>query len=145
MEADKNIRFGLRFKFSLLIGVLVLLLTLGISAVLSYYTINHEKRALAEQMKRQADLSLENMTNVAREGILNNDELLLLSYDHHVVQIHHVFQVPREVYGGVADEFLLGKGFLGHWDGEIVDYQVPLQPEVHRGSGRTHISEKKQT
>jgi sigma-B regulation protein RsbU (phosphoserine phosphatase) len=79
MEAEKNIRFGLRFKFSLLIGVLVLLLTLGISTVLSYYTINHEKRALAEQMKRQADLSLENMTNVAREGILNNDELLLLS------------------------------------------------------------------
>jgi serine phosphatase RsbU (regulator of sigma subunit) len=77
--AEQKIRFGLRFKFSLLIGVLVLLLTLGISTVLSYVAINHERRALAQQMIEKANLSLENMTNVAREGILNNDELLLLS------------------------------------------------------------------
>ena len=75
----RKIRFGLRFKFSVLIGVLVLLLTLGISTVLSYVAINHERRALAQQMIEKAGLSLENMTNVAREGILNNDELLLLS------------------------------------------------------------------
>ncbi len=72
-------KFGLRFKFSILIGVLVLLLTLGISGMLSIMTINHERRALANQMIDKAKLSLENMTNVAREGILDNNELLLLS------------------------------------------------------------------
>jgi len=72
-------RLGLRFKFSIMIGVLVMLLTVGISLVLSIVTIEHEKRALANQMMDKARLSLENMTNVAREGILNNDELLLLS------------------------------------------------------------------
>jgi serine phosphatase RsbU (regulator of sigma subunit) len=72
-------KFGLRFKFSILIGVLVLFLTLGISGMLSIVTINHERRALAHQMIDKARLSLENMTNVAREGILDNDELLLLS------------------------------------------------------------------
>ncbi len=70
---------GLRLKFSLMFGALVLIITLSISSVLSVVTIGHEKRALAEQMMDKAMLSLENMTGVAREGILNNDELLLLS------------------------------------------------------------------
>jgi sigma-B regulation protein RsbU (phosphoserine phosphatase) len=78
-EIFRKRKFGLRFKFSILIGVLVLLLTLGISGMLSVMTINHERRALAHQMIDKARLSLENMTNVAREGILDNDELLLLS------------------------------------------------------------------
>jgi sigma-B regulation protein RsbU (phosphoserine phosphatase) len=78
-EIFRKRKFGLRFKFSILIGVLVLLLTLGISGMLSIMTINHERRALAHQMIDKARLSLENMTNVAREGILDNDELLLLS------------------------------------------------------------------
>jgi len=72
-------RLGLRFKFSILIGILVLILTVGISAVLSYVTIENEKIALSNQMMDKAKLSIENMTNVAREGILNNDELFLLS------------------------------------------------------------------
>jgi serine phosphatase RsbU (regulator of sigma subunit) len=74
-----ELRFGLRFKFSVLIGALVLLLTIGISIILSVVSIEQEKRALARQMFDKAELSLENLTNVAREGILNNDELLLLS------------------------------------------------------------------
>jgi serine phosphatase RsbU (regulator of sigma subunit) len=72
-------RFGLRFKFSFLIVALILILTIGISGVLSYVSTENQKRALADQMMDKARLSLENMTNVAREGILNNDELLLLS------------------------------------------------------------------
>ncbi len=72
-------RFGLRFKFSLLIVALILILTIGISSILSYVSTENQKRALADQMIAKARLSLENMTNVAREGILNNDELLLLS------------------------------------------------------------------
>jgi serine phosphatase RsbU (regulator of sigma subunit) len=72
-------RFGLRFKFSLLIAALILILTVGISAVLSSISIESQKRSLALQMMDKAKLSLENMTNVAREGILNNDDLLLLS------------------------------------------------------------------
>ncbi len=72
-------RLGLRFKFSILIGVLVLLLTVGISLVMSIVNIAQERRALAHQMMDKASLSVENMTNVAREGILNNDQLLLLS------------------------------------------------------------------
>ncbi|MBN2322539.1 MAG: SpoIIE family protein phosphatase [Spirochaetes bacterium] len=72
-------RFGLRFKFSVLIGALVLLVTVGISTILSVVGIEQEKRALAGQMFDKAVLSLENLTNVAREGMLNNDELLLLS------------------------------------------------------------------
>ncbi|UCB45186.1 MAG: SpoIIE family protein phosphatase [Spirochaetota bacterium] len=80
MEAEvRKKRLGLRFKFSILIGALVLLLTIGISTILSVVSIEQEKRALAHQMYDKAILSLENMTNVAREGILNNDELLLLS------------------------------------------------------------------
>jgi sigma-B regulation protein RsbU (phosphoserine phosphatase) len=79
MESGEKVRFGLRFKFSLLIGVLVLLLTLGISAVLSYFTINHERRALAQQMIEKATLSLENMVNVASESILDNDAVPLLT------------------------------------------------------------------
>lgn len=72
-------RFGLRFKFSFLIVTLILILTIGISGVLSFVSTENQKRALADQMMDKARLSLENMTNVAREGILNNDELLLLS------------------------------------------------------------------
>jgi sigma-B regulation protein RsbU (phosphoserine phosphatase) len=72
-------RFGLRFKFSFLIVALILFLTLGISSVLSIVNIEYQRTALANQMIDKAQLSLENMTNVAREGILNNDELLLLS------------------------------------------------------------------
>jgi len=79
METGEKVRFGLRFKFSLLIGVLVLLLTLGISAVLSYFTINHERRALAQQMIEKATLSLENMVNVASESIIDNDAVPLLT------------------------------------------------------------------
>jgi len=75
----RNKRLGLRFKFSILIGALVLLLTIGISLVMSIVSIEQERRALADQMMDKALLSVENMTNVAREGILNNDELLLLS------------------------------------------------------------------
>jgi len=72
-------RLGLRFKFSMLIGVLVLILTVGISVILSYVTVENEKAALSDQMMDKAKLSIENITNVAREGILNNDELFLLS------------------------------------------------------------------
>lgn len=72
-------RFGLRFKFSLLIVALILILTIGISSILSIVSTENQRRALADQMIEKAKLSLENMTNVAREGILNNDELLLLS------------------------------------------------------------------
>jgi sigma-B regulation protein RsbU (phosphoserine phosphatase) len=72
-------RFGLRFKFSIMIVALILLVTVGISSVLSYVSIGTQRRALANQMMDKAMLSVENMTNVAREGILNNDELLLLS------------------------------------------------------------------
>jgi sigma-B regulation protein RsbU (phosphoserine phosphatase) len=79
METGEKVRFGLRFKFSLLIGVLVLLLTLGISAVLSYFSINHERRALAQQMIEKAMLSLENMVNVASESIIDNDAVPLLT------------------------------------------------------------------
>lgn len=74
-----EMKFGLRFKFSVLIGALVLLLTIGISIILSIVGIEQEKRALARQVFDKAELSLENLTNVAREGILNSDELLLLS------------------------------------------------------------------
>jgi len=72
-------RFGLRFKFSFLIVALILILTIGISTILSIVSTENQKRALADQMMDKAKLSLENMINVAREGILNNDELLLLS------------------------------------------------------------------
>jgi sigma-B regulation protein RsbU (phosphoserine phosphatase) len=78
-EGIRKKRFGLRFKFSLLIAALILILTIGISAVLSSISIESQKRSLALQMMDKARLSLENMTNVAREGILNNDDLLLLS------------------------------------------------------------------
>jgi serine phosphatase RsbU (regulator of sigma subunit) len=78
-EQSRGPRFGLRFKFSVLIGALVLLVTVGISTILSIVGMEQEKRALAGQMFDKAVLSLENLTNVAREGILNNDELLLLS------------------------------------------------------------------
>jgi serine phosphatase RsbU (regulator of sigma subunit) len=79
MAKSGKLKFGLRFKFSILIGALVLLLTVGISTILSVVGIEQEKRALAGQVFDKARLSLENLTNVAREGILNNDELLLLS------------------------------------------------------------------
>jgi serine phosphatase RsbU (regulator of sigma subunit) len=105
--AEHKIRFGLRFKFSLLIGVLVLLLTLGISTVLSYVAINHERRALAQQMIEKANLSLENMTNVAREGILNNDELLLLSL------IGKTMENPDIDYSAVLDT---GNRVIAHSD-----------------------------
>jgi serine phosphatase RsbU (regulator of sigma subunit) len=105
--AEHKIRFGLRFKFSVLIGVLVLLLTLGISTVLSYVAINHERRALAQQMIEKADLSLENMTNVAREGILNNDELLLLSL------IGKTMENPDIEYSAVLDT---GNRVIAHSD-----------------------------
>lgn len=72
-------RFGLRLKFSIMIVALILLVTVGISSILSYVSIGTQRRALANQMMDKAMLSAENMTNVAREGILNNDELLLLS------------------------------------------------------------------
>jgi sigma-B regulation protein RsbU (phosphoserine phosphatase) len=72
-------RFGLRFKFSIMIVALILIVTVGISSVLSFVSIGTQRRALANQMYDKAMLSVENMTNVAREGILNNDELLLLS------------------------------------------------------------------
>jgi serine phosphatase RsbU (regulator of sigma subunit) len=72
-------RFGLRFKFSLLIAALILILTVGISAVLSSISIESQRTSLGDQMMDKAKLSLENMTNVAREGILNNDDLLLVS------------------------------------------------------------------
>ncbi len=75
----RNKRLGLKFKFSILIGALVLLLTIGISLVMSMVNIEQEQHALANQMMDKASLSVENMTNVAREGILDNDELLLLS------------------------------------------------------------------
>jgi sigma-B regulation protein RsbU (phosphoserine phosphatase) len=78
-EGIRKKRFGLRFKFSLLIAALILILTVGISAVLSSISIRSQKESLALQMWDKANLSLENMTNVAREGILNNDDLLLLS------------------------------------------------------------------
>ncbi|MFW6137787.1 MAG: SpoIIE family protein phosphatase [Spirochaetota bacterium] len=70
---------GLRFKFSLMIGLLVILLTMGIGASLSLVTIEHEKKALATQMMDKARLTLDNMTNVAKEGILNDDQLMLIS------------------------------------------------------------------
>lgn len=72
-------RFGLRLKFSIMIVALMLLVTVGISSILSYVSIGTQRRALANQMMDKAMLSVENMTNVAREGILNNDELLLLT------------------------------------------------------------------
>ncbi len=72
-------RLGLRFKFSILIASLILILTVGISTILSYVTIEKEKTALSEQMIDKAKITLENITNVAREGILSNDELLLVS------------------------------------------------------------------
>lgn len=72
-------RFGLRFKFSIMIVGLILIVTIGISSVLSFVSIENQRRALGNQMMDKALLSLDNMTNVAREGILNNDELLLLS------------------------------------------------------------------
>ena len=70
---------GLRFKFSLLIVSLILVLTVGISTILSYVTINKEKKHLSSQMIDKAKITLENITNVAREAILSNDELLLIS------------------------------------------------------------------
>ena len=72
-------RFGLRFKFSLLIAALILILTVGISTVLSSISIESQRRALAAQMMDKARLTMESTTNVAREGILNNDDLLLLT------------------------------------------------------------------
>ena len=72
-------KIGLRFKFSALIASLILILTVGISGVLSYVTIEKEKTALSEQMIDKAKITLENITNVAREGLLSNDELLLVS------------------------------------------------------------------
>jgi len=78
MQVRKK-RLGLRFKFSLLIVSLILVITIGISTVLSYVTINKEKKHLATQMIDKAKITLENITNVAREGILSNDELLLVS------------------------------------------------------------------
>lgn len=78
-EEKRKFGFGLRLKFSLLIIGLILILTVGISSVLTSITVKQERRALALQMKERAILSIENITNIAREGILNNDELLLLS------------------------------------------------------------------
>ena len=72
-------RFGLRFKFSVMVAGLILIVTIGISSILSFVSIENQRRALGNQMMDKALLSLDNMTNVAREGILNNDELLLLS------------------------------------------------------------------
>jgi len=79
MAQIRKKRFGLRFKFSLLIVSLILILTIGISSILSIVSTENQRKALADQMMDKARLSLENMTNVAREGILNNDELLLLA------------------------------------------------------------------
>ena len=79
MARKKRMKIGLRFKFSLLIGGLVLLITVGISVTLSFVMVEHEKRALAEQMMEKAELSLSSMAAVAREGLLNEDDLLLLS------------------------------------------------------------------
>jgi len=79
MARENRKKIGLRFKFSLLIGGLVLLITVGISVVLSFVMVEHEKRALAEQMMEKAELSLSSMAAVAREGLLNEDDLLLLS------------------------------------------------------------------
>lgn len=97
METGEKVHFGLRFKFSLLIGVLILLLTLGISAVLSYFTINHERRALAQQMIEKANLSLENMVNVASDSIIDNDAVPLFT------QIAKTMENDDIVYISVLD------------------------------------------
>jgi sigma-B regulation protein RsbU (phosphoserine phosphatase) len=78
-ETIRKKRFGLRFKFSVLTGFLVLLLTIGISLVLSWSAIENEKEALAVQMMEKAQLSLDSTANVAVEGLLNDDYLLLAS------------------------------------------------------------------
>jgi sigma-B regulation protein RsbU (phosphoserine phosphatase) len=71
--------FGLRTKFSLLIVALVLVLTVGISSIVNTVNTTNQRKTLADQMLDKALLMLENMTNIAREGILNDDELLLMS------------------------------------------------------------------
>jgi serine phosphatase RsbU (regulator of sigma subunit) len=126
--AEGKIRFGLRFKFSILIGVLVLMLTLGISMTLSYVSINHERRALAEAMIEQAGLSLENMTNVAREGILNNDELLLISL------IGKTMENEDIEYSAVLD---MGNRVVSHSDidqrGTVYEDEFTVRASGHEG------------
>jgi sigma-B regulation protein RsbU (phosphoserine phosphatase) len=77
-DARKRI-FGLRTKFSLLVVALVLVLTVGISSTVNSMNTRNLRTALADQMMDKALQQLENMKNIAREGILNDDTLLLLS------------------------------------------------------------------
>jgi sigma-B regulation protein RsbU (phosphoserine phosphatase) len=126
--SEVKIRFGLRFKFSLLVGGLVLLLTLGISTVLTYVAINHERRALADQMIEQANLVLDNMTDVAREGILNNDELLLISL------IGETMENEDIEYSAVLDT---GNRVVAHSDinqrGTVFEDEYTIRASRHEG------------
>jgi serine phosphatase RsbU (regulator of sigma subunit) len=102
---------GLRLKFSLLIGVLVLLLTIGISLVLSLVTIENERQALAGQMIDKAKLTVQNMAGVASEGILNRDVLLLTSL------IRKTMQNEDVLYSYILDE---SRKFVAHSDTEQI-------------------------
>jgi len=126
----------IKFKFTIFISSIILLMILGSSSFL-YYT---EKKLLQEQLKDYQQSIITGLSQVVRESILTGDELLIINY----------INLLKRTVPAMSSAYVLNNDgiILAHTDSGLINKKLQktgsvLSDDIVRIESPVYIGEKK--